>query len=304
MNLHRPISIEQSTKTRLSIDKLSLTYSIPDRSKVSNLAGNFERVCTDGRFKGVTVKAARRHQYQVSVPILFGGSYLNDRLFLDLVARHSGISDLRLDFNPEKVGPEGIEYICSFLQSITEENPLDIFRSGTSTRIDLALDISGLSSEDVIVRSKGQRKHGVYSDQRGKLQSTYLGTPRSNRTVAYDKSTPSGKVLRIERRIKPLCRGHELTTLPDPFQKVQLIPVGSLRPHLDGLVPGHFFDSIRVRGVRHVLSTLPPSQRRQLLAVINDPTRSGLPPTSVIWADWPALLRSSGLPIFDDDTGP
>ena len=182
-------------------------------------------------------------------------------------------------------------------------NSTEIFRQGKITRIDLALDIPGLTPDDVIVRSKGQRKHGVYSDQRGRVQSTYLGTPRSNRTVAYDKSDPSsGKLLRIERRIKPLCLGHELATLVDPFQKVQLIPVDSLLPHLDGLVPEQFFDSIRVRGVRHVLATLPLSQSKQLLTVIKDPNKSRLPSTQVIWADWPALLRSSGLPIFDGDT--
>ena len=109
MNIHKTIPLVDDTDIRLSIDKLSLTYSFSDRSKAYALAHYLEQVCEDGNFKGVLVKSARRHRYQISVPILFGEAYLPDHVLIDLVARHAGISDLRLDFNPKKVGAEGIQ---------------------------------------------------------------------------------------------------------------------------------------------------------------------------------------------------
>jgi len=169
----------------------------------------------------------------------------------------------------------------------------------------VVLDIAGLTPEDVIVRSKGQRKHGCYSDQHGRIETTYLGTPKSNRTVAYDKSSKAtGKLLRIERRMKPLCRGHELLALPDPFQKVQLIPLDPLRSIVEGHVPvpDYLFDSIRLRGVRRALSALGPSLCRKLIAEINDLDRSSL--LSIGWQDWPEVLRSSGLPVVGERRSP
>jgi hypothetical protein len=290
---------QYETKTTLIIDKISLTYSFPNQSQVGRLSDNLNRVCQDGSFRGITVKAGRRHRYHVSIPILSGLTYGPDHALLDLVPRHSKISDLRLEFNPAKVGPAGVGYICDCIEAITGSESPEIFRNGKITRIDFAADIAGLTPEDVIVRSKGQRKHGCYSDQHGRIETTYLGTPQSNRTVAYDKSSAAtGELLRIERRMKPLCRGHELLALPNPFQKVQLIPLDPLRSIVEGHVPvpDYLFDSIRLRGLRHALSRLPPSLRRQLHAKINDFDRSSL--LSMSWLDWPEVLRSSGLPVL------
>ena len=299
MNVHDSSLIQTGTETRihLKIDKYSTTFSYHDRLKAQALAARLDEIKFEELFKGITVKPARRHKYQLSIPLFVGGIYLPDRAILDLIGRYPGISDIRLEVNPDKIGPEGIAYLCKPLEVITGIDPAEIFRNGKITRIDLALDIHGLTPEDVIVRSKGQKKHGVYSDQKGKVQTTYLGTPKSNRTVAYDKSSPLlGKILRIERRLKPLCRGHELPALPDPFDRVQVIPTDALEPYLGDLIPQFLFDSLRLRGVRHALALLPPQQRRQILTVIRDPDISALPPTS--WATWPELLQASGLPVF------
>ena len=290
---------QYETKTTLIIDKISLTYSFPNRAQVGRLSNNLDKVCRNNFFRGITVKAGRRHPYHASIPILSGLTYGIDHALLDLVPRHSKISDLRLEFNPTKAGPAGVDYICGCIEAITGSDSSEIFRNGKITRIDFALDIAGLTPEDVIVRSKGQRKHGCYSDQHGRIETSYLGTPQSNRTVAYDKSSEvTGKLLRIERRMKPLRRGHELLTLPDPFQKVQLIPLDPLRSFLSGHVPvpDYLFDSIRLRGLRHALSRLPPSLCRQLHAKINELDRSSL--LSMGWQSWPEILRLSGLPVL------
>jgi hypothetical protein len=149
----------------------------------------------------------------------------------------------------------------------------------------------------VIVRSKGQRKHGVYSDQKGRPETQYLGGSRSNQTAAYTKRRKNSEdySLRIERRRKPRCHGYQLAGLPDPFEKIQLIHTHSLLTYLDGLNAEHFFDSIRVRGFTHVLAKLPAPQRRAIKSVLNDAGQSLLPSTSQLWLGWPQVLDDSGL---------
>ena len=86
------------------------------------------------------------------------------------------------------------------------------------TRIDVALDLPGLSLDEVIVRSKGQRKHGVYTSQTSRLETLYLGSVKSNRTVAYTKVKGAIEFHRIERRMRPNIWGQELS---ESFQSIR-----------------------------------------------------------------------------------
>ena len=138
--------------------------------------------------------------------------------------RFPGIADYRFEFNPTKIGPDGLSYIRNFIDSVTGIGTNALFANGKVTRIDIALDLPGLSLDEVIVRSKGQRKHGVYTGQTSRLETLYLGSVKSNRTAVYTKVKGAIEFLRIERRMKPTdIRGHELFGLTNPFDKVQLI---------------------------------------------------------------------------------
>jgi hypothetical protein len=169
------------------------------------------------------------------------------------------------------------------------------FANGKVTRIDIALDLPGLSLDKVVVRSLGQRKHGVYTDGKGRLETIYLGSTKANRTAVYTKIKKDIEFLRVERRMKPNIRGHQLVRLSNPFDKVQMISTDSLSPHLDGMVPRQFFDSVRVRGIGHAIRELSPRQRREIKAALADPQESLLPPMSLVWNVWPHVLNQSGL---------
>jgi hypothetical protein len=218
-------------------------------------------------------------------------------LVIEVVARFPGIAGLRVDFKPAKAGPNGISDVIALLDLITPMGGRHIITSGTFTRCDIAIDIWGKSVDEVLVSSKRSQKAGVYTNRHGIPETVYMGTVRSDRTVAYSKThkKTGQKSLRVERRIKRRCKGHELPDMLDPFRIVRLIHTDAILPALDGLIPQMFFDSVRLRGLNRVLATLPPAQRRSIKAIISDPAQSLLPSSAQIWRGWRDLLEGSGL---------
>lgn len=282
----------------LSIDKLSFTCNDTDPTHV-------EKTCTrlwdaaSGTFTGMQVRSSRWHRVQCALPIPNSSS----SLLLQAGPRLPGISDYRFEFNPSTIGPSGIDYVRSFINSMTDVSFDDLLLNGRVTRLDVALDLAGLSLDDVIVRSKGQRKHGVYTGQHNRLETIYLGSARANRTVVYNKVIGDFTFLRVERRLKPNVNGHELASLSNPFDKVDIISTDCLLPHLEGMVPQQFFDSVRMRGIRSAVAALPPHQRRAIKATLRDLAESVLPPMSLVWGIWPDVLAGSGLGFLGNPRG-
>jgi hypothetical protein len=278
----------------LSIDKISLVRYDPSPAHVIENCDRLIEAVEAGRFPGAMLKSGRRHRIQLAIPILNNG-LLSGRLLIQAGPRFTGLCDYRYEFNPATLGIAGVNHVIAILDSVFAEGGHRLLRNSIVTRIDLALDLHGLSVDKVIVRSSRQRTHGIFSDQHGIPKTIYLGKPKSNQTSVYNRNNDDGPSMRTERRVKPGCRGSQVAFLPDPFRVVQMVHTDSLRPLLDGMIPDQFFDSVRVRGFTHVLATIPPAQRRAIKAALKDPEQSRLPSTEEVWRSWPRLLTDSGL---------
>jgi hypothetical protein len=275
----------------LSIDKISLTCNDIHSDLVKKSCNNLVQTSNSG-FNRLQIRSGRRHDLQCTMPI--SGS--NSPLLIQAGPRHSGISDYRFEFNPSVIGLNGLNEIRSFIDSHFEIGTQHLFSNGKITRIDLALDLDGLTLERVIVRALGCRKHSVYTGQTGEIETVYLGSGMKNRVVAYTKeSLGETAFLRLERRMKPYIRGHDLWAMPNPFTKVQMVSTDSLRPHLDGMIPQQFFDRVRLRGIGHAVAELPWKQRKAIIGAMANPANSLLPSIEQVWKRWPGLLRQSGL---------
>jgi hypothetical protein len=183
-----------------------------------------------------------------------------------------------------------------FLDSIIDPDPVAFFRAGRVTRCDVALDLFGYHHEDLIVRSSRIQKHGVYSNRHGDIQTTYLGTPKSRRVVAYEKSFAGSSEthLRLECRLKPGFYGAQVAKLENPFSRVKLIPVDFFDPAEIGIPAQFIADSIRIGGVKRALWALDPTQRKALKKAFKG-AESLLPSLDALWALWPQTLISCGL---------
>jgi hypothetical protein len=286
----------------LSIDKISLVRY--DRNPADVMA-NCERLLAAfeaGHFPGAILKNGRRHRIQLTIPINANDSDPG-KLLIQADPRFPGLCDYRFEFNPAKIGLAGVVHIVSILDLIFLEGSHHLLRNVFVTRIDLALDLHGLSADQVVTRSSRQRAHGIFSNQHGIPETIYLGKPKSNQTTVYTRNNDEGLSLRVERRVKPKCSGSQLVLLPNPFRVIQMVHTDSLLPFLDGMIPDQFFDSVRVRGFTHVLATRPPAQRRRIKAALKDPAQSRLPSTEDVWRTWPQLLRSSGFGFLLESAG-
>jgi hypothetical protein len=286
----------------LSIDKISLVRYDPSPTHAIENCDRLIAAFESCRFPAAMLKNGQRHRIQMTIPIQ-GNGLQSGRLLIQAGPRFTGLCDYRLEFNPANLGLAGVAHIVAILDAVFVEGGHHLLRSSSVTRIDLALDLRGLSADQVIVRSSRQRTHGIFSNQKGIPETIYLGKPKSNQTAVYTRHNDAGPSLRVERRLKPRCRGSEVVFLTDPFRVIQTVHTESLLPFLDGLVPDQFFDSVRVRGFSHVLATLSPVQRRTIKAVLKDPAQSRLPSTETIWRSWPQLLRSSGFGFLLENDG-
>src|SRR4051794_19150516 len=285
----------------LSIDKISLVRHDPKPDDAIENCNGLIAAYESGQFPGAMLRQGRRHRIQLAIPILDIGS-ISGRLLIQAGPRFSGLCDYRLEFNPANLGPAGVDQIIQILNTIFLSGGHHLLRNSFVTRIDIALDLNGLSANQVIVRSIRKRTHGIFSNKDGHPETIYLGRPKSNQTSAYNKTNDEGILLRLERRLNPRSPANQLAFIPDPFRVVQMVHTDTLLPFLAGMIPDQFFDSVRVRGLTHVLATLPPAQRRAIKAVIKDPAQSRLPSTEDVWRSWPLLLTSSGLGfLFDAD---
>jgi hypothetical protein len=207
-----------------------------------------------------------------------------------------GVASYRWEGNPDKISTAGWDDLHTLLSSCIDTDPIEFFRMGKVTRLDVALDLPGLSLEQVVVRSERLQKHAVYSDRHGDPQTTYSGTPRSRRVASYDKPVEGTMKteLRVETRLKPGCRGYEVAALENPFAKVKLIP--ATFSDLAGLsIPSQFIaDSVRIGGLQRALLPLATVQRKELKKAYKE-AASLLPSTDALWDNWTQTLIGYGL---------
>jgi hypothetical protein len=295
MNLIQPIT--PTTTIEISIDRLSVCFNEPSLENVKATCGLLLDLLKTKEIPGMIITNSMSYgiNARIPVPYMTPAEYTHP-IFLQAGPHLLGLPSYRLDFNPSKMSATGIAETLMLLDSIMDPPPLEFFHKGKVTRVDVAIDLWGFTVDDLIVQNKRKQKHGVYSDRYGVPETVYLGTPKSSRLVVYTKIDPKTGELRtrIEPRLKPKCVGWEVASLPNPLSKMSLC----LASVLDGLVPGVpgrlIADSIRVRGVKHVLDVFPTKIGKQIEKTLIA-SATPLPKPDFVWSLWPAALVNAGL---------
>jgi hypothetical protein len=205
-----------------------------------------------------------------------------------------GVSSYRLEFNPSEITKPGLNDLLPFMDGVMDEDSTVFFLGGKVTRCDTALDFGSLHMNDIILRTTRLQKHGIYSDKLGWPETTYMGTPKSRRIVAYQKLVPGGAILRLECRVKPGCFGHQIASLPNPFKGVQLIPADFSAVAGLQIPPQFIADSMRIGGIKRALPPLTQPQRKALKHAWAS-AQGLIPNLDALWAKWPQALIDCGL---------
>jgi hypothetical protein len=277
------------------LDRLSICFNDADQERVKKTCGLLIDDHMSNFFPAMTVTTNQRYRVSCRLKLPFDAASQATVCF-EAGPRSPGQASYRIDFNPSKLSNDGLLALKSFMDTRIDADPVEFFRGGKVTRCDLAIDLPGFHLEDFIVRTSRLQKHGVYADRYGLIRTTYLGTPTSSRVVAYEKPIVGSLLtrLRLERRLKPRCFGYEVAKLPNPFAKVELIPVAVLEA--SGLdIPVQFIaDSIRIGGLNRALLPLDPAQRKAFRKAYKT-AASVMPNLDEAWAAWPSTLIENGL---------
>lgn len=281
---------------KLCIDKLSMTYSDENPVNVDIACQHLIDAHQNDLFSGSMLRPGSRHKIHMTIPIYNSDGLKIGSMLINAGARFAGIADYRIELNPARLGKYGVDEAIHILDQIFTDGGKRFIAEGKITRIDLALDLRGVSLSDVIIWNKGQRKHATYTDK-GQPETMYFGTPRSNQTTAYDKrhGDDLATSLRLERRMKPRCYGYQLIDMPNPFFNIRMVPTEMLLPMLVDVNPKHFFNSIRLCGLANILAEETDGRRRAIKTVFNDASKSRLPTMEAVWSQWPSLLERTGL---------
>lgn len=287
------MSNSTGTKPKIILDRLTVCFNGPAEIDPSYICGVL--LNDKQQVPGIKITSNARYKVRASIPVPFIKHTKNAHpIFLEVGPHHKSLPACRLDFNPAKLSPEGIDDLIALLDTSMHATATEFFSNGRITRADIAVDLPGLTLDDVIVLASSKKKHGVYSDRFGCPETTYLGTPRSKRIVAYTKHGADGAAVRLEVRCKPKCSGSELVELKNPYKNVLLLPADVLNELKLGF-PGRILaDSIRVRGLKHALSPFPPDQRKLITALLKA-KQSLLPDADQLWSGWKTALILSGL---------
>ena len=211
----------------------------------------------------------------------------------------------RIDFNPSKLGPEAIEQlIYEQIDLVLDFGVAEFHAKAKISRIDTAIDLSGVSIQDLIVFSDQAVRSAKY-ERFGALETLYLGSPKSKaHTKIYDKVAEMiAKRLMVET-VQPLTRiertvtnaGYlkNLTKKKNPFKTLHIGWYG-VKP--DG-IEAYLWEFICCYAQHHTpqaaLAKLPKSQRAKVKAALkaNEPIWWD---TAEIWKQWPGLIDHLGL---------
>jgi hypothetical protein len=286
---------------KLTFDRLSVCFNEPNAESVKKTCGLILSDKYHNDPPGILVTKNQRYDVSCQIPFPSNTEGVKTNVCFEAGPRMPGQASFRIDFNPSNLSPEGCLELMGLLAGWIAENETIFFYSGKVTRCDIALDFPGYHNEDVIIRARRLQKHGTYSNRHGDPETTYIGTPRSRRVVAYDKPNKlkSETNLRLECRLKPSVLGKdvlgkELAKLPNPFAGIELLPADFSDAAAIGIPAQFIADSCRIGGIKRALKPLDAPKRKALKSTYAA-AKSLIPSLDSLWATWPDVLIACGL---------
>lgn len=220
------------------------------------------------------------------------------------------LSFMRLEFNPDRLGPKGIAFLKKELGQhfLHQYSWKDVAGNGRVTRIDLAADLLYVRSDQLIYASASGGKSMVHYGASGALETAYLEKKSkfakviiyNKRQEQKDKGLQAGfgsiNHTRIERHASTLLPLVKLQKLKNPFESLSIVsPLKAVQPPEQQHHWLMFLDCCRLRGVSKALALLPTDELREKYKDALAKSDEGIWQPGKIWENWPKRLKKSGL---------
>jgi hypothetical protein len=276
------------------IDKISITLAVPEVHLSSVWTAVKELIKVSGLFK----KTKWSKLYKING--LISGASTDERVLFQFGTKDDKPPHCRLEFNPHKLGMDGLNDLDNILAEIFPDGWGYIFKNGRVTRLDVAVDLPGVRMDQFLFLAHQGATYQRFGTN-GHLETFYIGRSRGNQTRIYSKKKeqiakgkPFGKsVVRVERTLRNLNLGiSELQKLKNPFGQMALIEPSPMPPPWEKpKVWSMFQDSVNVRGLMPAMALLPERQRSKYRKYLKEAQKLWWQPEA-IWAKWPEVSKS------------
>jgi hypothetical protein len=217
----------------------------------------------------------------------------------------------RLEFNPSILQHSGLDEFSTHWHALChgDSDLKDIAEAGIVTRLDIAVDILGVTISDMIIRAEQPAKTHLYFSELGVVETLYVvhKAKKPSPVSAYNKR----KQLEASKADEkyggvPYTRIEIRYALQRPITKLGKLKnrfadlsVATPRVHRPENVPNHlwgwFLDSVRHRGVDAACSIAPDPEMGGSLRQGLEKAHAAFWNPKQIWQHWPESLTKSGL---------
>lgn len=216
---------------------------------------------------------------------------------------------MRLEFNPDQLGPAGVAALRDFIDEFFAEalTYQHVLENSVIKRIDIACDLVNVPMGTVLVSSKlkGKSMHFVGD---GGLETTYQGKKSKAAPVkVYDKqkqlieakkgTPPYGELSHVRIEVTKVTNKVPLHGLGKLANAMKSIDLHVAAPEKTPEKEHHwrlFVDSCQLRGVDAALGQIPMPLRSAYSAALNGGSDPFWKPDT-LWKCWPQVVAESGL---------
>lgn len=261
------------------IDKLSVTISYKEKEERSHIVKRMAKLKNSDLFK----HHGNRRWYQES-HLLYAGDVQDRTWLVQAKPWLPSTPFLRLEYNPAHTDPVTLRVA---LQKLLPGGWADFMTRGICTRIDLAVDVSGIHVGELVCHWPGMRHSRLFFASGELLEGVYalpplethaIGKTGGARHVAiYDRvakikeanmklivkdPVPGVATTRIEFRLRPKIPTPEVIDLPNPFSKLKVQELALLPSESKDEKYRLFMQVCQDRGAQHALLMLDESTRK------------------------------------------
>lgn len=222
---------------------------------------------------------------------------------------------LRLEFNPTALGAPGIAFLKKHLEELVPDGLsfAHIIANGKITRLDVAVDLVGISLTDLLVSAKSGGKQHWYLSATGKPETGYLGIGKSDKNAKWKTYNKRQQVKdTVKTLAEPAYGGLSHTRVEYTYTPMKsFLHLGKLEnrftefsvayPMAPKGVKSHqwafFIDSCSRRGEKAASALLPEGTLRSRYEKALVSAHASFWRPEKIWEAWPEALVNCGLLI-------
>jgi len=306
---YKPVGGDTVYVLRPFVDRISITVPIADQDQCGAVIDSVKAFALE-KNNPMFTKTSWKGKYKARVSIVEPETGHRIRVFAGPTEK--GTSHCyRLEFNPNKLGPERLEWFKAKIAKLTMGaiNWMDVVAGGRATEIDVTTDLVHAPMAELLYESHLTGKGHIYVGLDGELETAYLALPgpqKSSDQKLYNKSqeqldkdhplTYGNKATsRVEMTYKASTLAlKKIGNIKNPFKRVTVMHHPQCPTGWDKDVWGLFLDSAQLRGAANAIARLSPDKGAAAKEALDDAAAMTWR-ADKLWTLWPMAVEKSGL---------